>query len=89
MKEHREWEVRVINDCEGRTTKSLGFFTNEAAAKKAAKGADMYGRDGHVRENRYMIYDTLEEFKNGKKEELRLEALKKLTKEEIEALGLE
>lgn len=89
MIKHTEWVVTISGDCEGRSIKTFGVFTNETAAKEAAKGADIYGGDGNVRERTYMIYDSVEEFKNGKKEELKIQALNKLTKEEKQALGFE
>lgn len=91
MKQIRYYEVRVIADCEGRTSKVIANFTNEPAASAFVlndQGRDMYGACGSINEINLRLYETAEEAGASSLETLRKSAAAKLTNAERIALGL-
>jgi hypothetical protein len=91
MKEINLWKVRVIADCEGRSTKEIAIFDNAREANNFAssdEGRDMYGRIGDVIPFTLTIFSTAQEAGATSQEELKKEALSKLTQAERTALGL-
>ena len=85
------WELRVIADCEGRSTKITARFTNKQAAQEFAEsdqGRDMYGHIGEILATTLELYDTAEEAGAASVKATRQEALGKLSDSEKAALGL-
>jgi hypothetical protein len=64
-----------------------GYFVHKKDADRAAKGKGCMGTAGDVDDVELIIFDTYEEFKGEKDNQLRTQALNKLSAEEREALG--
>ena len=88
------WEAYTDTDLvEGRGSKVvLGYFTKQLDAKEAAKGEGVMGTDAHVTKIKtpsFMIFESIEEYRQNTRKELRKIALAKLSYEEKVALGLD
>lgn len=91
MKETTYWEVFVINDVEGRSTKSIAKFSNPEAAEQfiqSEEGKDMYGKPGMISELTHLLFDHAHEVVSTHWDSLRRSGMSKLTREEQIALGL-
>lgn len=55
------WAVEVIDDCEGKTSKDLAYFSSQLAAEAFSKGVNYYGDDGIVRPCQVVMFDSAEE----------------------------
>lgn len=65
---------------------TFAYFTNEKSAKEAVKGRGVMGYgDGEVKV--IPLYDSIEDWRKGEKEETKRRALAKLTPEEKASLG--
>jgi hypothetical protein len=65
-----------------------GYFVHEGDANRASRGKGTMGQgSGDVKPVELTIFDTFEEYAGEKQNELRLQALGKLTKAERHALG--
>ena len=69
----------------------IGRFTNNSDATKFAKGKGSWGANADVKHviDKIVIWESYDEAIGADKEVARQQALKKLTKAEREALGLE
>lgn len=91
MKRVAFWRVAVIADCEGKSVKTIARFTDRCEAKVFAEsdaGRDMYGRPGEVLLVEFELYEAAEEAVGVAMKKMKLDAMRKLTKQEIAALGL-
>jgi hypothetical protein len=81
--------VRNADQCEGRgPLVSIAYFSEESDAKRAAKGQGVMGHgDGGVEV--IHVFDSLKEWNVEKQQELKRQALNKLTPDERKALGVE
>lgn len=87
------WEASYNSDStEGRGRQIIaGYFIHKADAEAAVKNLGVMGTPGDVRKiptPSFTIFESLEEYHAGNREEIRQKALRKLTAEEIEALDL-
>jgi len=85
------WEAYTNSDLtEGRGSDvTIAFFTNEAAAIRAARGRGPMGSDAYVRPHQKpMIFDSYEAYAASQKQDIRRQALAKLSQEEKRELGL-
>lgn len=91
MKKFSVFESLVNSDLtEGRgPMKHVAYFTNRSDAERSVKGWGVMGvGDGEVKQTEVVIYDSFAEYFRPKYEELRKQALRKLSREEREALGI-
>jgi hypothetical protein len=85
------WEVSVMADCEGRTSKVIARLTNQEAAVEFAEsdeGRNCYGQRGHISPKNFVIHETAAEAGAKEKTKRREEALAKLSESDKNALGL-
>ena len=67
--------------------RTFAYFVHKQAALAACKGRGVMGcGDGEVKE--IEVYDSINAWEQGKKEEIKQNALKKLTDQERKVLGL-
>lgn len=86
------WSVSVINDCEGRTSKTIARFDSERNANLFSttnEGRDVYNQAGIVQRHEFAIAETLEEAGCEVKSKLIATAKAKLTRQERIALGIQ
>lgn len=79
------WEAYTNSDLtEGRGSDvTIAYFTNEAAARKAARGRGPMGTDADVRPHyKPVIFDSYEAYAASQKQDKRRQALAKLSQDE-------
>jgi hypothetical protein len=85
------WKLDMPADCEGRTSHTVGYFTDERVAvlvgKKSYGNKSMGPCDGFVRP--IEVFDSLVDFEDNRIDAVRKRALAKLTVTERKALGFE
>ena len=89
MKTITYFSVHDAFDAEGRgPDQEIGAFFDKGVADDYAKGNGNYGNDARVTQKVIVICDTVEELAESKIEQKRRKALRKLTDEDKELLGL-
>lgn len=80
----------VYVDTDERSSALLGYFTNQTDAEKAGTGRGWWGGNGRVSPATVSvsIFESLDEYEKGLEDKLRKAALKKLTDQEKQLLGL-
>ena len=79
-------EYWAVEECYDRDVKLIGNFTNQEVAEEISGGKNKMYRS--VRPRTLTLFDTIEDFENNTREQLRARGLAKLTTEEKLALGL-
>jgi hypothetical protein len=82
---HDNFSVDGMDPAMGKT---IGNFFEEKVAKEFAKGRGNYKKDAHVTRQVVLICETPNDVYGMEKENLKEQALAKLSKEEREALGV-
>lgn len=90
MKRIKMPDVYVVTAYTERSSYIVGYFANKADADKAAKGKGEWGGDAVVAKTDidFRVYESYAEFELAVKNDKRAAALKKLSAEEIELLGV-